>query len=37
MEFFRERNAAGVKHAMYIHILHAIKTLGLNIGDGTVL
>ena len=37
MGFFRERNAAGVKHAMYIHILHAIKTLGLNIGDGTVL
>lgn len=32
MEFFSERNAAGVKHAMYIHILHAIKTLGLEIG-----
>ena len=32
MEFFADRNATGVKNAMVIHITHAIKTLGLDVG-----
>ena len=31
MEFFADRNATGVKNAMVIHIVHAMKTLGLNV------
>lgn len=37
MEFFADRNAAGVKNAMVIHIVHAIKTLGLNVGTDAML